>query len=233
MTKVIGCPVVVEELGSFLPVDAVVETLDAGLHIRPESLREALQVAIDASAGQFDTVLLGYGLCSGAVEVLRANGCTLVIPRIDDCIGLFLGSRDEYRRQMRAEPGTYYLTGGWIKAGISPFAEYDGMVKRWGKERADRLMHTMLKNYKRLAFIRTGDLTDLELHETYTRETADRYGLRPEFLEGTSAFLEKLGSGPWDEGFVVVPPGGVVRREAFQEYGESLAKDGDEDIGTR
>jgi hypothetical protein len=205
-----------------------VETLDAGLHVRPESLRDALQAAIDAAAGQFDTIVLGYGLCSGAVEGLRANKCTLVVPRVDDCIGLFLGSRDEYRRQVRAEPGTYYLTGGWIKARISPFDEFDHMVERWGKARADRLMHVMLKNYTRLALIRTGDPKDLESHEIYTRETAHRFGLRPEFLEGATGLLEKLGRGPWDEAFVLVPVGEVVRREAFQTFGEPLAKGGDE-----
>lgn len=39
--KLIGCPVVVEEILPFLPTDTVVETLDAGLHIRPEGLRDA------------------------------------------------------------------------------------------------------------------------------------------------------------------------------------------------
>lgn len=218
----IGCPVVVEEVRRFLPADTAVETLDAGLHTRPEKLQAALQAAVDAAAGEFDVVVLGYGLCSGAVEGLKANGCTLVIPRIDDCIGLFLGSRDEYRRQVAAEPGTYYLTGGWIDAKISPFDEYPRMVERWGEERAHRLMHAMLKHYKRLAFIRTGGKAGSEAHEAYTRETAERFGLRAEFLQGTAGFLERLGQGPWEEGFVVVPPGEVVQREAFHELGEAF-----------
>lgn len=215
-TKLIGCPVVVDELRPFLPKTVAVEVLDAGLHVRPGSLREALQTAIDDSLGLFDIVVLGYGLCSGAVEGLHASGCTLVVPRVDDCIALFLGSREEYRRQVAMEPGTYYLTGGWIEARISPFEEYEHMVARWGRERANRLMHTMLKNYKRLAFIRTGNEATRQEHEAYTRETADKFGLTPDFLDGTTGFLERLSTGPWDEGFVVVPPGSFVSREAFQ-----------------
>jgi hypothetical protein len=52
-----------------------------------------------------------------AVIGLRANGCTLVVPRVDDCISIFLGSHGAYKQQAGAEPGTYYLTKGWIEVG--------------------------------------------------------------------------------------------------------------------
>jgi len=122
-TKVIACATVIEEMLPLLPPDVDYCVLDFGLHVNPEALKCALQNAVDASVASAETILLGYGLCSQAVVGLRANGCTLVVPKVDDCIAIFLGSAEIYRAQARTEPGTYYLTKGWIEGGDSPFGE--------------------------------------------------------------------------------------------------------------
>jgi hypothetical protein len=145
---------------------------------------------------------------------LQANGCTLVIPRVDDCIAIFLGSGEVYRQQFRAEPGTYYLTKGWIEAGDGPFAEHDRLVARYGQEKAEWVTQQMLKNYTRLALINTGQY-ELERYRVYSRRTATRFGLRYEEIEGSTALVKKMVHGPWDEEFVVVPPGEAVCYEHF------------------
>jgi len=71
---------------------------------------------------------IGYGLCSRGVVGIRATDCTRVVPRVGDCISIFLGSYSAYRRQAQSEPGTYYLTKGWIEVGDSPFAEYGRII---------------------------------------------------------------------------------------------------------
>jgi len=149
-TKVIACATVIEEMLPHLPPGVDYRVLDFGLHVNPEALKRALQEAVDASATSAETILLGYGLCSQAVVGLRANDCTLVMPKVDDCIAIFLGSEEAYKAQFRTEPGTYYLTKGWIEAGDSPFDEYDSLVKRYGEEKAQWLMGQILKNYTRL-----------------------------------------------------------------------------------
>ncbi|HZL04222.1 MAG TPA: DUF1638 domain-containing protein, partial [Coriobacteriia bacterium] len=97
---VIACATVIEEMSPFLPSGVGRRTLDFGLHTDPDRLRATLQatiaeVAASAPAGSEEpiTIILGYGLCSQGVVGLRAEGCRLVIPRVDDCIALFLGSR--------------------------------------------------------------------------------------------------------------------------------------------
>ncbi len=215
-TKIIACRVVVEEMLAILPPGVETEILEMSLHENPRGLRDALQASIDASAGNWETILLGYGLCGQAVVGLHANGCRLVIPRADDCIGIFLGSREAHRAQARNEPGTYFLTKGWIGSGITtPFREYDRLTERWGKERADRVMRAMLRHYTRLALIRTGDQEGLESDRSQARAIAGRFGLRYEELDGTNAMVEQLLYGPWDDSFVVVPPGGTV---AFSDF---------------
>ena len=115
---VLACATVMEEMLPLLPAGMSSQVLDFGLHINPPNLKHVLQEAIDAA--EADTVILGYGFCSMAVVGLRANGCTLVVPRVDDCIAIFLGSAQAYKQQSRAEPGTYYLTKGWIEVADTP-----------------------------------------------------------------------------------------------------------------
>ncbi len=208
-TKILACATVMEEMLPLLPPEVQTQTLDFGLHLRPEGLRSSLQEAIDASASTADTIILGYGLCSQAVVGLRSESCTLVVPRVDDCIAIFLGSRAAYQEQSGREPGTYYLTKGWIEVGDSPFKEYTSLVERYGEERARRMLKLTLKNYTRLAFINTGKY-DLERYRDYARQQSAQFGLRYEEIEGATTLVEKMIYGPWDDEIVVVPPGRTI-----------------------
>ncbi len=211
---VMACATVIEEMLPLLPPGMKHQVFDFGLHVNPDRLRRSLQEAIDAIGDQYDTIILGYGLCSQAVIGIKSTYSTLVVPRVDDCITIFLGSRSEYQNQSRAEPGTYYLTKGWIEVGDSPFSEYDRMVQRDGRARAERIIKIMLANYKRLALINTGQY-ELEHYREYSQRMAERFGLRYEEIEGSNALVKKMIYGPWDDEFVVVPPGEAIRFEHF------------------
>ncbi len=151
-TTVVACATVLEEIAPILPEGTSCLELDFGLHLKPANLKQALQEAIDEAGKTADTVLLGYGLCSLAVVGLKANNCTLVVPKVDDCIAIFMGSRQAYSAQSGAEPGTYYLTKGWIEVSDTIWDEYQKLVERHGEPRAQRMMRLMLKNYTRLAY---------------------------------------------------------------------------------
>ena len=208
-TKIIACATVIEEMLPHLPRGVGYEVLDFGLHIRPERLRGALQGAIDAASESADTIILGYGLCSQAVIGLRANGCTLVVPRVDDCIAIFLGSDGAYREQQRAQPGSYYLTKGWIEVSDTLLDEYERAVEQYGQQQADRVMQIMLRNYTRLAFIDTGQ-HEQEHYREYARVAAERLGLRYEEIPGSDALVIKMLNGPWDGDFVIARPGETI-----------------------
>ncbi len=229
-TKIIACATVIEEMLPFLPPGMATETLDFGLHLAPGTLRQRLQEAVDASCGQFDALLLGYGLCSMAVVGLQARGCRLVVPRVDDCIAIFLGSRQAYSEQARKEPGTYYLTKGWIEVADTPFDEYERMIAKYGQERADWLMKTMLKNYTRLAYIDTGH-GDKQAYLDYARKTADQFNLRFEEIPGSNALVLKMITGPWDEDFLVVEPGQTISYLDFRAGSSASAPTAQVDAG--
>jgi hypothetical protein len=213
-TLVMACATVIEEMLPFMPEGMEHTAFDFGLHINPQKLRETLQEAIDKVGGEYDTVILGYGLCSQALVGIQAKGCRLVVPRVDDCISIFLGSRAAYLHQCRTEPGTYYLTKGWIEVGDTPFSEYARTVERFGKELAEQIYKLMMGNYKRLALINTGQY-ELEKYREYTRRTAEQFGLRFEEIEGSTALIKKMVLGPWDEEFVVLEPGQTFALDQF------------------
>ncbi len=211
---VMACATVIEEMQPLLPPSIRQQIFDFGLHVHPEKLRATLQEAVNAVSEDVDTIILGYGLCSNAVIGLRSERCTLVVPRVDDCISIFLGSCDAYRQQSQAEPGTYYLTKGWIEVGDTPFTEYERMAARYGEARAQRMIKSMLTNYTRLALINTGKY-ELDHYRDYARSTAEQFGLRYEEIEGSSALVQQMIYGPWDDGFVVVQPGEEIETRHF------------------
>jgi len=216
ISKIIACQVVIEELLPLLPKGVEYETLDLGLHVNPDKLRIARQEKIDASGKEAGAMLLGYGLCSRAVVGLHSEKCSLVVPCVDDCIGIFLGSREAYLKQLKAEPGTYYLTKGWIEAGDNLFGDHNRMMERYGPEQAEALIKRMLQNYTRLVFINTGQYR-VEHYREYCEGVASRFSLRFQEILGATTLVKKMVNGPWDEDFVVVPPGQTVTYEAFYE----------------
>lgn len=211
---VMACATVIEEMQPLFPPGIKHDVFDFGLHVNPDKLRATLQEAVNQVGEDIDTILLGYGLCSQAVIGLKSERCTLVVPRVDDCISIFLGSRSAYRQQCKAEPGTYYLTKGWIEVGDTPFSEYEKSVERFGEKRAERLMKIMLGNYKRLALINTGQY-ELERYRDYARKTAERFGLRFEEIEGSNTMVQKMINGSWDDEFIVVGPGETISYQHF------------------
>lgn len=212
--RVIACATVIEEMLPLLPEDVPYEVLDFGLHLRPENLKIALQEKIDEASQKADVLLLGYGLCSMAIVGLKATTAALVIPRVDDCIAIFLGSCEAYKAQAKKEPGTYYLTKGWIEVGDGPFEEHKKMAEKYGEEKARRMTQLMLKNYTRLGFINTGQY-EIERYRTYAQDTAQDFGLRFEEIDGSPALVKKMIYGPWDAEFMVVSPGQTIRYQDF------------------
>lgn len=208
-TKIIACETVIEEMQPMLPPGIAFEVLDFGLHLIPSNLKKILQQAIDTQDGEFNTVILGYGLCSLAVVGLQTQKYTLVIPRVDDCIAIFLGSKNAYNEQSKKEPGTYYLTKGWIEVADTPFAEYERLVEQYGRERADRIMGIILKHYTRLAYIDTGQ-KDQDRYREYAQLTAKKFNLRFEEITGSDTLIRKLLFGPWDDEILVAPPGHTI-----------------------
>ncbi len=203
--RIIACATVAEELRLMGVREDELRELEFGLHVHPEKLRETLQREIDAVPGNGD-IILGYGLCSNAVVGLSSRTHRIIIPRVDDCIALFLGSRREHLRRLHEEPGTYFLTKGWIKAAELPISDYLRMVEKYGEEKALRVTRLMMANYKRVVLINTGNYL-LEEFRAAAKSMADTLELNYEEIPGSNRMLRTMLDGNWDSEYVIVEPG--------------------------
>jgi len=195
--------------------------LDYGLHSQPRNLAKAVQQQIDALV-EPSLVVLGYGLCGNGLNGIKARQHTLLIPRADDCIAVFLGSYANYQSQFDNNPGTYYLTKGWLEAGSNPLQEYNKYVLKYGQQQADWLIDNMYHNYKRIAFV-AHTQEDLEKYRPQALEVArfcERFGMRYEEVLGAPAYFTQLveaAHNPDQAGpeFLLVKPGGELRQDMF------------------
>jgi N-methylhydantoinase A/oxoprolinase/acetone carboxylase beta subunit len=223
--KVVACGVFEPELKQLAdesPNEIHLHFLDAGLHATPDVLREQAQAAIDSAAAEgFDAVVLGYGLCGRGTSGLLARDIPVVIPRVHDCMTLFLGSREEYRRQFSRHPGTFYTTPGWYekkalgdvskeKRGKSEDLRQDprfsDLARKYGEVNAEHIIYffdSWKRNYTRAAFIDTG-AGDRERYERYARGMAEDFGWIYERLEGDTSLLAAILAGEWNNEHVFV-----------------------------
>lgn len=222
---ILACRTLIEEITRAVEetgVDYPVKWVESGLHLYPDRLGSALQREVD-SLDNVDTVIVGYGLCGNALLGLKASGARLVIPRVDDCISLLLGS---YRKRigLAREMGTYFLTRGWLENESNIILDYDRCMERYGEARTKKVFKTILTHYHRLALIDTGTY---DLDDDYIKRACavlEQLGLETMVVPGSIDYIKRLLTGPWEDDFVIVEPGGELTFEDFMlDVSESLS----------
>jgi hypothetical protein len=212
---VIACNIMRGELLRFQINGISFVFLEQSLHRTPQKMKPIIQDEIDKAAKEdWDYVILSYGLCSNGILGVKANHHPIVIPRVHDCIALFLGSWKKYMEEHKKEPGTYYLTKGWIDEGKSPIGIYREYCQRYDKETAEWVIKEELKNYTRIALVDIG-VGLSETHREHAKENARFLHLRYEEIKGSLAFFEKMLRGWWSEDFIILKPCQEVTQELF------------------
>jgi hypothetical protein len=204
--KLIACPAVLGELADGATDGVDLLKLEAQLHLSPERLKAALQAAVAEADKPGATIVLGYGLCSNSVLGLKTEHATLVVPRVDDCIAMMLGSNDAFAAENAKECGSYYVAKAYLEECDTIFSEHSSLIEKRGLERAEKMMRLLLKNYTRVVLIDTGRY-DLEPYRAQVAEFAERFDLAVEDVPGTTRILDALVEGGWSEDFVIAPPG--------------------------
>lgn len=234
--KFIGCEIIYREachLAAASPHRVDVEFLRKGLHdLHTPDMVSRVQAAIDAVDPQagYEAILLGYARCNNGLVGVRARSLPLVIPRAHDCITFFFGSRGAFSNYFEAHPGTYYMTTGWSERNVGEdYARpaygqqgvmgklgladsYEQLVAKYGKENADFILESIgdwRKNYSKLLYLRMDVCDERPLIEQ-TRQEAQERGWEFELRDGDWTLLKKLFTGPWDDDFLIVPPGGTI-----------------------
>jgi N-methylhydantoinase A/oxoprolinase/acetone carboxylase beta subunit len=197
------------------------------LHNRPLELRRLMQAEIDdidLSSNEYDAIVLLYGLCSKGTIGVYSRKHRLVVPRVQDCIAVLLGSNQRYGEHFREKPGTYWFTRGWIETGFAPGKRtryrgvYDPYKEKYReyRKRFDREMSQFLinewdqrwmQNYTTLAFIDWGMEGDARFRKQ-AEENARNMGLEFENIPGDPSLMTDLLNGNWnDDSFLIVEPG--------------------------
>jgi hypothetical protein len=211
----IACPAVLGELADGATDGVRTATLEAQLHINPERLKAAMRAAVADADKPGVTIVLGYGLCSNAVLGLKTEHATLVVPRVDDCIAMMLGSNEAFAAESAKARGSYYVAKAYLDECDTIMSEHEKLVEKRGVERAERMMRLLLEHYTRIVLINTGRY-EVETSRARITPFAETFGLEIEEVAGTTRILDALVEGGWDDDFVVAPPGHELTLRDFR-----------------
>ncbi len=235
---VIACGVLGRDLrriSAEIGMPVTLHFLPGGLHATPDKLRSTLQGIIDeiSESTEWSRIIIGYGVCGRGTVDLQAGAVPLVIPKVHDCIALFLGGDAAYRRQFNRFPGTYYISKGWYEEKSVPASQqqpkihmgdrdvaYDELVHRVGEQGARETVDffsSWKRNYQRAVFIHTGAGSPGRA-AAHARRMAEENGWLYEQLAGDLRLLSKMLTADKEDGEVlVVPPGHITYFDALSE----------------
>ncbi|MBG0778662.1 MAG: DUF1638 domain-containing protein, partial [Desulfotignum balticum] len=237
---VISCAVLardIKEVAREMDLALEYKFLEAGLHENPHKLNTQVQKAVDQIdvKGDADRIIIGYGVCGKGTVGLNSRNVTLVIPKVHDCISLFLGGDAAYQAQFKKYPGTYYLSAGWCEEKAEPVSRrrgrawfgnrqlvYEDVKNAHGRAAADQtfaFLNSWQKNYQRAAFIETRS-GQAARYEQMAKDMADEYGWQFERIKGDQGLIRQmLTATESTSGILVVPPGHTI---AFDPVGSTL-----------
>ena len=235
--KLISCEALTRECrmaSALSPHVFDIELLDFGLHNTPDDLRASIQKAVDASEGNgYDCIILGYGLCSRGTAGITARSVPIVVPRMHDCITIFLESRARYNEEFSGHPGTYYYSPGWIERKEGEVSQgiiddvqmrnyeerFRDYVEKYGEDNARYLIEQEMQwyqHYTRAAFINMG-IGDIEAYRKFTKDLAADRNWEYAEIDGDMSMIRRLADGKWEgDDFLVVQPGQTIK-ESFDE----------------
>ena len=206
-SAIIACKTLEDEVNKVLETNKErfrLYWIESGLHNYPEKLKAALQESIDRITDS-DYIILIFGLCGNALLGIESKTATLVIPRVDDCISLFLGGNSQ-RRQLENMARAYYLTKGWLRYENNIWQEYERSIERYGFEKTHKIFQIMLRHYTHLVIIETGAY-DTGAFIAETKLIAEALGLEHKIVPAELGMLVAAINRNWEEGFALIPPG--------------------------
>ncbi len=216
----IACLMMEAEVKNALEVtgsQAQVIWMEKGLHNNPENLCQVMQKTIEQTEKELspDVILLGYGFCGNAMRGLHADTCRLVLPRIDDCITMLIGSR-ERKAQLENGRGIMFQTADWADGDKSIAEIHNSLYEKYDEDEADELWEMMYGNYDRIGVLDT-HCYDLAPVVAEAQRSAELLGFQCCVYDASNAFLRELLSGPWpEERFIVKDPGEIISLQDLQ-----------------
>lgn len=182
---IIACGAIVRELITIARRqgwDFELTAIPAQLHNRPERIPAAVEKRLDAWAGRFDLILLGYADCGtgGALDALIERYPHLVRIPGPHCYEFYGGAT--FHQHNDAHLGTFYLTDFLAH-------HFDGLVwKGLGLDRYPELRDAYFGNYTHLLYLQ--QLPDQD-ERARAQAAAEKLGLQYGFANTGLVELEQ------------------------------------------
>jgi hypothetical protein len=200
--------------------------IEQELHNTPTKLNSELKKTIENidPEASYDAIILLYGLCSNGVIGLGSTRFPIIVPKTDDCIGIFLGSQNKYLEYFNSMKGIYWYNSSWIADAYTPSqksleekkAEY---IEKYGEDNAEFLMeeeNNWIKEYENCLFVKEPRFNEEE-EIAYTKEAAKFFGWNYVEVLGSQKMLKNIISGNWDDNFLICPINHKIV-ESFDEH---------------
>lgn len=187
--------------------------MDSKYHNTPEKLNLKLQEIIDENK-EYETITLLYGQCGNAILELKSDYSKLILPKVSDCISLYLGG-DEKRKKLKKSERTYFFTKRYIENDNSLYHEVLKMKEKYGDKKAIKMYRMMMDNYEYIRIINTKAF-DVEDIMDKIRSLCEDLNLSYEIVDGDLSIMEKALLGVFDEEFIVKGPGQKINSKDFE-----------------
>lgn len=187
--------------------------LDKKYHVNPKDMQKHIKETMNTIGSEVDTVLVAMGFCGGSWADLCFDK-RIIIPRVDDCVTILLHTDDTWYANKKETGHLYSISEE--PAGFSTIVMYEELLKKHEQWEADILFDMWFHNYSYLDIVDTG-LFDCYNEQFVERmqEDADLIHCTLDFVEGSNYLLEKLVSGRWDQQFLVVEAGRLIKYANF------------------
>lgn len=225
--SIISCSVFRREIEAYLPdlerPPLSVDFFEIGLHLEPLKMRAQLQKMIDDTASKAapESILLLCGLCGNAVLGLSSPSCALVLPRMHDCLSMFLGGAEAYEKLKRDCPRAYFASPGWIDGGLlASKALHDSHMESYSKkysgdpEILEELSDAFFEQFKEYDTYFYAEFLPCPKCEAQCAGHAEFMGWGFRKIESDDRFFKAALRAEWDGRFLVVPRGKSVRAAA-------------------
>jgi hypothetical protein len=202
--KLIVCNALYPLLLPHIKKDTDVKILDIGLHTSPRRLRERVQGEIENMEEKGVDIHLGYGLCGRGLEGVCSTKSRLILPRIDDCVGALLGSRDRHRKILKKHPGSFFIEPTWLDTEMNIFDGLSQGMEHLSADRRDKIIAIALRHYKTIAMLVTGKPDSRAVRRC--ERHAEAHALELLQIPTDLTLLERLMRGPQDPASFVITP---------------------------
>ena len=206
-TKILSCRTLEPEVRLAMEKSGCtmeLEVLHENNHDVPNLLRRNLQAALDKMVDT-DRVLLAFATCGGTMVGLQTGDFELIIPRLDDCLSLLMGSMERRKEVLEGGFGLF-VTKSWMEHENNTAVQLEYIRRKYPEHRAKKVIEVMYGKFDSLNVIDTGAYDVFSILPR-TEVLAQQLGSKHRIVQGTTAYLETLLQGPYDPAyFIVIPP---------------------------